>query len=672
MLAIYIQKVFAGFEEKNIDFPYSEYNEQRVRDLIASLAAVWEGTAADCEIEKLAGEVLQCAELHRYKLPEKKQKTQLDAVAEYLAKLAEENGFVHNLQLWLPVLPETLYLRQLPSYRESDYFDGNGWHSGRKEWNIEIAVGLYDDPVNQRQDTLSVNFSLNGHHAVIGTVVSGKSTFLQTLAYGLVSRYTPDEINIYAIDFSAKMLSAFEKMPHVGGVVYENEDEKLAKFFHMLNTLLEERKQLFKGGNYGQYVRANGITLPSVFILIDNYSNFKSKTNSLYDDMILQLSREGVGYGIFLVVTAGGFGALEIPNRIGDNLRTVICLEMNDKFQYAEAMRTMHIETLPEVNVKGRGLAKVGEQLLEFQTALCFEVEDDFKRMERIERLAEDMRAKWNGKKARAIPEIPDKPVWTDFAELEETEKMAGSDRYLPVGYHTQNAAVYGVDLSKVYCYLITGKARSGKTNMLKVMLKSAKMRGGDISIIDYSGELSGIAEKENVPVINSDAGLFQFFSDMLPDFKERNRKKHEYMKAGMSDDEIYLNMRSCQARFIFIADLADFIEHVLRPKDEGNVKGFVENILDKGSLHNVFWAACYNPEDVGKAAGTKIFEYFTRQKTGIHFGGNAAKVQNIMYFSYVPPRDMAKPQKPGTGMLSSGDGEDTGTVVVPLLKVEN
>ena len=226
-----------------------------------------------------------------------------------------------------------------------------------KEWNIEVLIGLYDDPVNQAQETLTINLSQNGHHAVIGMVASGKSTFLQTFIYALVNKYSPTEVNIYAIDFSAKMLSAFEKMPHIGGVMYENDDEKLAKFFNMLGTILEERKQLFKGGNYSQYVRVNGVVLPSIILVIDNYSNFKNKTNNIYEDMIMQLSKDGVNYGIFLFITAGGFSSLEIPTRIGDNLRTVICLEMSDKYQYGDAMRTTHIETLPEVNTKGRGLA---------------------------------------------------------------------------------------------------------------------------------------------------------------------------------------------------------------------------------------------------------------------------------------------------------------------------
>ncbi|MCI9464355.1 MAG: type VII secretion protein EssC [Lachnospiraceae bacterium] len=682
LLAGYMSKVFDAFAGKGIDFPCSEYNTQRVKDLLTALSAVWqektEGITDDASHtsdeahieggENIPEQILAYADRNKLKLPEKKQKTQLDAVVEYLAGLAGENGYVHNLQLWLPVLPTVLYLCDLPSYKKADYFDGDKWHGMQKEWNIEVLMGLYDDPVNQAQESLTLNLSQNGHHAVIGTVVSGKSTFLQTFVYCLVNKYSPQEINVYAIDFSAKMLAAFEKMPHVGGVMYENDDERLAKFFTMLGTILEERKKLFKGGNYSQYVRVNGVVIPSIIIVIDNYSNFKNKTNNIYEDMILQLSKDGVSYGIFLVVTAGGFGALEIPGRIGDNLRTVVCLEMSDKFQYADALRTMHIDTLPEVNIKGRGLAKVGEQLLEFQTALSFESEDDFKRMEQIERLADLMSSKWKGKRAKAIPEIPEKPIWTDFAELEDVDRLIKDDRHLPIGYNMKNAAIYGLDLSRTYCYLITGRSRSGKTNLLKVMLMGAVMRDADVAVIDFNGDLTNIAEKESLSVINTDEQMFAFFSELLLDFKERNARKKNNVRAGMSDEEIYADMCAFKAKFIFIANFADFVYHVTHPGNAGDVRPFVENLLDRGSLHNVFLAACYNQEDSAKAVGTRLYDYFIKYKTGIHFGGNVA-AQRIMNFDYVPYAEQSKAQKPGIGMLPSNDEEDVRKIVVPLMK---
>ncbi|MFQ6806174.1 MAG: FtsK/SpoIIIE domain-containing protein [Lachnospiraceae bacterium] len=119
---------------------------------------------------------------------------------EYLKKTALDNGYTRGMQLWLPVLPETLYLEELSGYEP--LFDGSGWKQPEGVWKLSAMAGLSDDPVNQAQLPMEVDFAEGGHHAVCGTVASGKSTFLQTVLYALTGRYSPDWLNIYGIDFS--------------------------------------------------------------------------------------------------------------------------------------------------------------------------------------------------------------------------------------------------------------------------------------------------------------------------------------------------------------------------------------------------------------------------------------------------------------------------------------
>ena len=40
------------------------------------------------------------------------------------------------------------------------------------------------------------------------------------------------------------MLSSFEKLPHTGGVLRENDVEKIGKFFSMIKGIIDERKKL--------------------------------------------------------------------------------------------------------------------------------------------------------------------------------------------------------------------------------------------------------------------------------------------------------------------------------------------------------------------------------------------------------------------------------------------
>ena len=51
--------------------------------------------------------------------------------------------------------------------------------------------------------------------------------------------YSPEEVNIYAVDFSSQMLCPFEDDAHVGGVVIEGEDDRLNKLFGMLMKILQ-------------------------------------------------------------------------------------------------------------------------------------------------------------------------------------------------------------------------------------------------------------------------------------------------------------------------------------------------------------------------------------------------------------------------------------------------
>jgi S-DNA-T family DNA segregation ATPase FtsK/SpoIIIE len=176
------------------------------------------------------------------------------------------------------------------------------------------------------------------------------------------------------------------------------------------------------------------------------------------------------------------------------------------------------------------------------------------------------------------------------------------------------------------------------------------------------------ISEKEGADIIDTDEKMADFFKNLLPDFKERNVHKHESVRAGMSDDELYVDMLSYKARFIFISNIAEFIKHVSNPTDGSQIQAFVENLLDKGSMHNVFWVACYNSNDASMVNGTRIFDNFLKYKTGIHFGGDVAS-QRIMNFDYVPYAEQSKTQKPGIGMLPENDSDSVRKVMVPLVK---
>jgi len=118
--------------------------------------------------------------------------------------------------------------------------------------------------------------------------------------------------------------------------------------------------------------QAGNTDIPAIVLFVDNYGAFKEKTEENYEDAMIQLAKEGVSLGIYMVVSGGGFSMSEISSRLADNIQTVLCLSLKDKYEYAEYLHDMRIEVMPESGVKGRGLAHYGERILEFQTAVAF------------------------------------------------------------------------------------------------------------------------------------------------------------------------------------------------------------------------------------------------------------------------------------------------------------
>jgi len=624
------------------------------------------------DAEECADHVVQAAAENGKTLPELKEKTQLEVIVDYLAKVAGESGYERSAQLWMPLLPEHLLLEELSGVLER-LFNGSEWKnqpSGTR-FHLETAVGLYDDPENQAQLPLTVNFSENGSLAVLGAVISGKSTFLQTLLYSLMSEYTPGHVCFYILDYSSGLLAPFAGYPHVGGVLNENDADQTGKLFNMLDKMLDERKKALGGGSFSQFVKANGWTLPVIMLVIDNFSNFKEKTENVYDDLLVRLSKEGAGLGIFLILSAAGFGMAEIQNRIADSLKSVVCLEMGDKFKYMDALSTTSIPVLPESGIKGRGLSRADGRLLEFQTALSCEADDDYRRGEKLRLEGERMCSAWSGKRAAPIPFIPENPLYNNLAALDDYIVLSESKNKIPYAYCAEDASVYSADMRNLYCFSITGKRRTGKTNALKLLIKGVLNKNGDMYVCETrSTELKLFANDNGVKYLSDDAELFSCLDSIKDVFIARNSVKRECATSGMSDAKIYAKMSEEKPVFFFIADLGSFLESVYNPKEGiGNMSGFLENIIEKGSLHNIYFFACVNTDDSSVAAGYALYQLFTGYRTGVHLGGNVS-AQHIFNFQDIHYSELSKSYKKGVGLAPAPEDDTVSVkVIIPLLE---
>ncbi|MDE7138072.1 MAG: hypothetical protein K2O29_06390, partial [Ruminococcus sp.] len=293
--------------------------------------------------------------------PEKdKTISQLIAVREYLIDIAKE---IEVRPLWLAPVPEKLSIREL--YTELGRQSKTGYVP------LEPVIGKKDDLYERKQEIMTIPFSKKGNLVVYGAAGSGLDMFFVTLIYSLIYDYTPEQVNIYVLDFDAGFLKTFEKAPHVGDVVIADEEDDVRSVINSVKDEITRRSRLFaeQGGEYARYCRNSGNTLPSVVLMLNNYTEFieKFKDSDLSD--IMYIAREGVKRGIYIVV---GASTVNINFRLRQYIQQTFVLKMNDANDYSGILgRTGGINPSDCV---GSGIIKENDITYKFQIADIFDI----------------------------------------------------------------------------------------------------------------------------------------------------------------------------------------------------------------------------------------------------------------------------------------------------------
>ncbi|HXP29143.1 MAG TPA: FtsK/SpoIIIE domain-containing protein, partial [Solirubrobacteraceae bacterium] len=126
---------------------------------------------------------------------------------------------------WLPVLAETLDIAQLPAAIAPD----------------AVSIGLIDLPEQQRQDPLVLELQRVGNVAVFGAGNSGKTTALTSIGLALARSSPPERMHVYGIDAASGDLGDLEALPHCGGVVRVDDEERVGRLFSSLLKRIERR-----------------------------------------------------------------------------------------------------------------------------------------------------------------------------------------------------------------------------------------------------------------------------------------------------------------------------------------------------------------------------------------------------------------------------------------------
>lgn len=214
-------------------------------------------------------------------------------------------------QVWLPPLdvPETM--DSLMPDLAADPRLGYVSKTWRSKGHLRCPLGIVDLPLEQRRDVLEFDFSgANGHMAVVGGPLTGKSTALRSIVMSLCLTHTPQEVQFYIMDFGGGTFTPFEGAPHVAGVATRDREETINRMLSELEGIIADREKYFRenridsidtyrqGRAQGRFDDGYG----DVFFVVDGWGTLKSDFDGL-DLRVQQMLARALTFGVHLVAS---------------------------------------------------------------------------------------------------------------------------------------------------------------------------------------------------------------------------------------------------------------------------------------------------------------------------------------------------------------------------------
>ena len=389
---------------------------------------------------------------------------QLTNIVQYMSKLAKDNG-IKSEKLWLENIPETIYIKDLK----------NKYKVKKKENDISPVIGEYDDPSNQYQGIVQLELSKCGNTIIYGSADSGKETLLNAIVYDTMTTYSPNEAQMYLMDFGSEALKIFKDSPSVGDVMLSGEEEKISRYFDMLDKEIRIRKSLLSeyNGDYNLYLKTSGQPMPMIINIINGYESFSEIYEDKYEDLILSFSREGIKCGILFILTVNN--GSDIRYRLSQNFKQKITLQLNNDDDYFNVFD--NVGKKRPSRIFGRGLVSLNDGgIYEFQTAKICEPEKwNVHIKEEINKLNENCDIK-----AKPIPVIP-KKVTLEYVKDEITDLSA-----LPIGMSKAELEIYKYDFTKRKVNVISSKNLEEAVNFTTHLVEEINMlENTDLYILD-------------------------------------------------------------------------------------------------------------------------------------------------------------------------------------------
>ncbi|MDX3639009.1 type VII secretion protein EccCa [Streptomyces sp. MB09-02B] len=448
-----------------------------------------------------------------------------DTVLDVIVRRLEAQGPAAH-QVWLPPLDSPPSLDSLlPGLAP---VPGRGMTQPGYEGagRLVVPVGLVDKPYEQRREPLWTDFGgAAGHMQVLGGPQSGKSTLLRSIIASFALTHTPHEVQFYGLDFGGGGLSAVADLPHVGGVASRLDPEKVRRTVAEVYGVLTRREAYFRTANISSIAefrarRARGdISVTDqpwgdVFLAIDGWGNFRTDYEAL-DPVILDIAARGLGYGIHLILTASR--SMEVRSNLKDHLMNRLELRLGDPMD-SEFDRKVAANV--PTGVPGRGQTP---QKQHFMAAVprIDGLSSDTDLAEATAALASEVGRHWQQPGAPEVRLLP-----REFPASQLPPGNRFPNRGISFALDEDSLEPVFVDFDQDPFFLVFGESESGKSNLLKLLIRRLTERYDSdnckLFVVDNRRSLLGVTPPSHLAEYIPMSNQMQHHMDALADLMQR------------------------------------------------------------------------------------------------------------------------------------------------------
>ncbi len=224
---------------------------------------------------------------------------------------------------------------------EIDPADPASWWQGNSAPGLTALVGRAGAT---RVQCLTLGKGTAHHVLLTGKTGSGKSTLLHTLITSVALFYSPNEVELYLIDFKKGVefkTYAAHALPHARVVAIESEREFGLSVLQGLDAEMKRRGELFRQAGVDDvpaYRERIAGPMPRILLLVDEFQEFFTENDAIASgaaQLLDRLVRQGRSFGIHVLLAsqslAGAFtGSYMLPRSTIDQMQVRIALQCSE------------------------------------------------------------------------------------------------------------------------------------------------------------------------------------------------------------------------------------------------------------------------------------------------------------------------------------------------------